>query len=475
VSTPNTGRIVVTGLGAVSPIGDNAGDFWQSLVDGRSGIAGITSYDVGGTRPAYAGEVKTLPFERAGLPRKKLKTMGRQAQLAFVAVQEAAADAQLDTVNKTRLGVLLGVGMLNADVTELGRAFSVLSGPADHLRQGYGGLAEALRAEAEARHRSGPAEAGHYSTDVASGFSRTGDNDRIDVSAFGRAALTQMFPLWLLRHIPNLAAAYAAISLDARASSNTIATGCVAAANAIGEAARIIARGDADVVIAGGADARVSPLAMIRYRDLGWLATRDDVEPAVVSCPFDQKASGFVNAEGAGMLVLESLQHAERRGARIRAELVGYGAANDAFDVLRPHPDGLGLERAITRALDRSGLREGDVDAVFAPATSIPDRDRATARALEHVFDVWFPRPTITATRSIVGHAHAASSALDCVAAVRAIETSTLPPTINVSESITDLRLCTDTDTEPPQLDTVLVGASGFGGHAAALLWKRYE
>ncbi len=448
MSVTTTPRIVVTGLGAVSPIGDNASDFWQSLIKGRSGVDAITSYDVGGTRPSYAGEVKSLPCERAGLPRKKLKTMGRQAQLAFVAAQEATVDAQLDGVNPNRLGILLGVGMLNADLAELGRAFSVLSGPAN---------------------------AGHYNgSDVASGFSRT-DSDRIDITAFGRAAITQMFPLWLLRHIPNLAAAYAAISLDAQASSNTIATGCVAAANAIGEAARIIARGDADIVIAGGADARVSPLAMIRYRDLGWLATRDDVDPAVVSCPFDRQASGFVNAEGAGMLVLESLPHAEQRGARIRAELAGYGAANDAVDALRPHPDGPGLERAVRRALDRGGLREGDVDAVFAPATSEPDRDRATARALERVFDIWFPRPAVTATRSLVGHAHAASSAFDCIAAVRAIETATLPRTINVSEPITGLCLCTDADTEPLHIDTALVGASGFGGHAAALVWKRYD
>jgi 3-oxoacyl-[acyl-carrier-protein] synthase II len=179
-----------------------------------------------------------------------------------------------------------------------------------------------------------------------------------------------------------------------------------------------------------------------------------------------------VNAEGAAMLVLESLHHAEARGATIRAELVGYGAGNDAFDVLRPHPDGPGLERAVTRAIDRSGLHEGDVDAVFAPATSVPAHDHATARALERVFDARSSQPIVTATRSLVGHAHAASSAFDCIAAVRAIETSTLPASANLSEPITDLPLCTDNARR--RIDTALVGASGFGGHAAALVWKRY-
>jgi 3-oxoacyl-[acyl-carrier-protein] synthase II len=263
-----------------------------------------------------------------------------------------------------------------------------------------------------------------------------------------------------------------AIALDAQGPSNTLATGCVAAANAIGEAARIIARGEADMMLAGGTDARVSPLAMLRYRDLGWLATRDDIDPTEVSAPFDMSAGGFVNAEGAGVIVLESREHARRRGARIRAELVGYGGANDGHALMQPQPEGRGLQRAIALCFDRARLEAGNVDVVFAPATSVPAVDRATARAFERTFGGSSTRTTVTATRSIVGHTHAASSALDCVAAISAIGESQVPATINVRRPITDLRLASGADTR--SVHTALVCAYGFGGHAAALAWRRY-
>jgi len=245
-----TRRIVVTGLGAVTPVGNDPSTFWQALLDGNSGVQSIGSLAARGARPSYAAEVKDLTPEAAGLPRKRLKMMGRQAQLAFAAVAHASADAGLldeRAVDHRRLGVILGVGMLNADVDELGRAFHAM----------------------------------------ADGVS----NRSFDMIAFGRLGGPQLFPLWLLRHIPNLAAAHASISLDAQGPSNTIATGCVAGANAIGEAARIIARGDADVILAGGTDARTTALAILRYRELGWLATREDVPPGAVSAPFDDSAA----------------------------------------------------------------------------------------------------------------------------------------------------------------------------------------
>src|SRR5215510_3981546 len=325
--TPDHARVVVTGVGAVTPVGNTAHEFWEALVQGRSGVAPITAFDATRARPSYAAEVKNFVPEQAGLPPRRLKMMGRQAQLAFAAVHDACADAALMShdLERTRLGIVLGVGMLNADVAELGRVV----------------------------HASGA-------------------GDPFDLSAFGRAASSQMFPLWMLRHIPNLAAAHASIWLDAQGPSNTIATGCVAGANAIGEAYRIVRRGEADVVLAGGADARVSPLATLRYRDLGWLSTRDDVAPVEVSAPLDASASGFVNGEGAGVVVLESREHALSRGATIRAELVGYAAANEAHDLLSPRNDGAALARAARQALDRARVVPSDVDVVFAPAASVP-------------------------------------------------------------------------------------------------------
>lgn len=426
-------RIVVTGVGAVTPIGNDARAFWEALVDGRSGAGPLSLFPVGSALPGYAAEVKGFAAESGGLPRRKLKMMGRQAQLAFAAVQDAYTDSGLRTENgnidRIGLGIILGVGMLNADVGELGRAF--------------------------------------YAT------ARASSGETFDTVAFGRAGAPELFPLWLLRHIPNLAAAHSSIALDAQGPSNTIATGCVAAANAIGEAARLIARGEAHVVIAGGTDARVSPLGTLRYRELGWLSTRDDVDPASVSAPFDAEATGFVNGEGAGVIVLESLEHASRRGARIYAELTGYGAANDAYDVLKPEPGGRALARAARQCLARGGMRPEDLDVVFAPAPSVPEHDRAIAAALVALFGEGSSGPAVTATRSLLGHTHAASAAFDCIAAVKAIDDSRIPPTRNLEHPIADLPFVTGPAKEGP-IDVALVGAYGFGGHGAALAFRRY-
>jgi 3-oxoacyl-[acyl-carrier-protein] synthase II len=335
----------------------------------------------------------------------------------------------LDTraVDSTRLGIILGVGMLNADVFELGRAV--------------------------------------YASNAVSGA------DRFQMDDFGRHGVPQLSPLWLLRHIPNLAAAHASILLEAQGVSNTIATGCVAAANAIGEAARTIARGAADVVLAGGTDARVSPFAMLRYRELGWLATREDVDPAQVSAPFDESAAGFVNGEAAGVLVLESLEHASARGAPIRAELVGYGAGNDAHDFLTPHPGGRGLVRATSKCV--AGIGRNEVGAVFSPAPSIPAFDDAVAAALAQSFSGIETPPSITATRSILGHTHAASAALDAIAAVQALAHSQIPAIRNLKRPTANLPFVTST--ARMAIETALVGAYGFGGHAAALAFRRYS
>jgi 3-oxoacyl-[acyl-carrier-protein] synthase II len=454
-------RIVITGLGAVTPLGNDVGEFWDALIQGRSGVAPLESFETGDFSPNYAAEVKSFSAERAGLPRRKLKMMGRHAQLALAAAKEAMRDARLVTSSSSlassstadasspavdssfakiapeRLGVMLGVGMLNADETEMARAFHA-------TRQATNG-----------------------------GAFGEGAGELFDMVAFGKAGVPQMFPLWLLRHIPNMPCAHVSIALDARSASNTIMTGCVAAASAIGEAARVIARGDADAMLAGGTDARVNPLAVLRYRDLGWLATRRDVDPATVSTPFDEQAAGFVNGEGAGVLVLESMEHAQARGARIYAELLGYSAANDAYDLLRPHPEGRGLARAFASCLKKCNTESVEIDAVFAPATSVPSFDRAGATALKTVFRSTTMRTLLTATRSALGHTHAASAALDCIAACKAIIEGELPPIINLRRPIADFAFVTDSAQRVEDLKTVLIGAYGFGGHAAALVLRR--
>lgn len=435
-------RVVITGLGAVTPVGNDVGEFWDALIHGRSGAAPIASFATGGFRPSYAAEVKDFVPERTGLPRRKLKMMGRHAQFALVAATQAADDAGLQStedvlVTRERFGVILGIGMLNADVYELGRAF--------YATQQY---------------------AGEQSTQEY--------DDSLDYFAFGKAGAPQLFPLWLLRHIPNLTSAHVSIALDARGVSNTITTGCVAAANAVGEAARVIRRGEADVMLAGGADARVSPLAMLRYRDLEWLATRDAVKPTEVSAPFDESAAGFVCGEGAGVIVLEEYEHARARGAHIYAELIGYSAANDAFNPLLPHPEGKGLARAVSICLKKSGLTMTMIDAVYAPASSVPAFDRATAAALSTVCHAGSARPAVTATRSLLGHTHAASSALDCIAAVKSLSECQLPPVLNLRQPIADFDFVTGTTAaRAADLQHVMIASYGFGGHAAAFILRR--
>ncbi|HEX4567559.1 MAG TPA: hypothetical protein VH138_13065, partial [Vicinamibacterales bacterium] len=201
--------------------------------------------------------------------------------------------------------------------------------------------------------------------------------------------------------------------------------------------------------------------------DLGWLATREDIDPSAISAPFDRGASGFVNGEGSAILVLESLEYAQARGARIYAELVSYAAANDAGDVLRPNPEGRALARALQYCVDRGEIGIENVSAVFAPAPSVPGYDSAIASALTRVVN-GHARPAVTALRSLLGHTHAASAAIDCVAAVKAIQTGAVPATANLREPIATLPFVTGSAREQ-KLPAVVVGAYGFGGHAAAL------
>ncbi|CDM64138.1 beta-ketoacyl-[acyl-carrier-protein] synthase family protein [Pyrinomonas methylaliphatogenes] len=427
-------QIVITGYGAISALGNDVDSLWRSLLEARSGVAPISAFPTGDFRPNYAAEAREFSPEALDLAPRKLKLMGRHAQFALAAAREAGRTARLiggePFYPPSRLGVVLGTGMLNADVADLGRAFA------------------------------------------ATAQERRGEKMRFDLAAFSRYGVPQLFPLWLLRHIPNMTSAHASIALNLQGPANTIMNGCVASLAAIGEARRLIARGEASAVFAGGTDARISPLALLRYRDLGWLATRDDVPPIAVSAPFDAHAAGFVCGEGAGALLLEDEEAARQRNAPIRAAIIGYGAANEAGDPLHPSPEGRALARAITICLRRSGLAPDEIDAIFAPAISVPDFDRATACALSTVFARC--RPFVTATRSLLGHAHAASGAFDLIAAVKALEAGQLPPTINLERPIADFAFVTE-GARAARLDHVLIAGYGFGGHAAALILRRVD
>ena len=424
-------RIVITGLGAVTPIGNDVGSFWNALLAGRSG-SGLMKADTSDEiLSVLVAAVKDFDAGKTGLPSRKLKLMGRTAQLMLGAVAEAGREAGLDSETMEtiaeRCGIIVGVGMLNADITEFVKTITA---------------------------------ARKYLSDK---------NAPIDVENFSRAADSEMVPLWLLRHIPNMVAAHSSISLKTRGISNTVMNGCASAAFAIGEAARIIRRGDADVMLAGGVDARTNTFAVLRYLELGW-QTKETKDSAGASKPFDREAGGFVSGEASGAIVLESLERAEKRGAKIYAEIVNFGFGNDAFDVLHPHPEGRGLTRAVSKCLNDSSLPE----VIFSSANGIPEYDSAAAEALKNSFENFGFNPKVTATRSMLGHTHAASFALDTIAAVKSLDENIVPPTLNLTNPIADFDFAAETSCEMP-ISTALITGYGIGGHAGAITMRRFE
>ncbi len=428
-------RIVITGFGAVTPIGNDIETFWQSLIEARSGIGLMHADTSDEILPVFVADVKNFDASKTGLPSRKLKLMGRTAQLMLGAVAEAAREAGLDCETMENLaercGIIVGVGMLNADITEFAK------------------------------------------TIIAARRFLANETDPIDVENYSRAANTEMFPLWLLRHIPNMVAAHSGISLKSRGISNTVMNGCASAAFAVGEAARIIKRGDADVMLAGGVDARTNTFAVLRYLELGWQTKRTE-DSAGASKPFDHNASGFVSGEAAGVIVLESLEHAEKRGVRIYAEIGSCGFGNDAFDVLHPEPEGRGLTRAISKCLSAEDKKLPMPEVVFSSASGVPEYDSAAAQALKNSFGEFNFNPTVTATRSMLGHTHAASFALDAIAAVKSLNENIIPPTLNLSNPIADFDFVTETSREMP-ISSALVTGYGIGGHAGAVTLRRFE
>lgn len=424
-------RIVITGLGAVTPVGNDVESFWQSLVETRSGVTAMKAETTDDLLPVYVAKVKDFDLTRIGLPSRKLKMMGRPAQLMLAAAAEAGRMAGLDDNPKEsllkRCGIVVGVGMYNADISEFVRTLKA----------------------AQNAQPNGSAQ--------------------IDIEYFSRAAATEMFPLWLLRHIPNMVAAHTGIMMKMRGVSNTVMNGCASAAFAIGESMRLIERGEADVMLAAGVDSRVNSMSVLRYLKLGWQVEGTDDDPATVCKPFDQTAAGFVSGEAAGVLVLEEYRHAVDRGATIFAEITGRGAGNDAYDVFHPHPQGRGLSKAISQCLSQNERASEIPDVIFASANGIPEYDSAAAQALRGTFNTWGISPSVTATRSLIGHTHAASFALDAIAAVKSLNGNIVPPTINLENPIDDFDFVLDEPRARP-VSTAMVNGYGIGGHAGALL-----
>lgn len=409
-------RIVVTGLGAITPLGNDVPTTWEALVAGRSGVDRISQFDPSDSEVQIAAEVKDFdPVALFG--RRDARRNDRFTLFALEAAHQAISDADLvfDEELKQATGVLIGTAI--------------------------GGILTLLE---------------NYDTLKESGPHR--------VSPF-------MVPMMM----PNAASGTVAITYGLKGPNVSLASACATGSHAIGEAAVMIRRGDAQVMIAGGSEAVVARLALAGFKNMGAVSTRND-EPQRASRPFDAERDGFVMGEGAGVVVLESLEHARGRGAHIYAELVGYGATADAFHITAPDESGEGAARAMKAALRSAGLAPEEVDYINAHGTSTLLNDRIETKAIRAVFDSHADRLVVSSTKSMLGHLMGAAGAVEAIACVRSLETGWVHPTINYEypDPECDLNYVPN---QARRLEprVVLSNSFGFGGHNGCLVFRRWE
>ena len=403
-------RVVVTGLGAVTPIGNTVEEYWSGLTGGRNGVAPITLFDASAHACRFAAEVKA--FDPTGLIEpKEAKRWDRFCKFGVVASKQALADAGLEITdaNADRIGVIIGSGV--------------------------GGLLT-METQAHVLEGKGP----------------------------GRVS-----PFTVPMMIPNMATGLAAIALGTKGPSSAVATACAAGSNAIGDAFRLLQLGKADAMVCGGAESAITPLGVAGFASAKALSFRND-DPATASRPFDAERDGFVIGEGAGVLVLETLAHAEARGATVLAEIVGYGMTCDAHHITSPSPGGVGGAEAMRLALMDGGIDPADVDYVNAHGTSTPANDKNETAAIKSALGDRALQIPVSSTKSMTGHLLGGSGGIEAVACVLALRQGVVPPTINHSNPDPDCDLDVVPNTARDQtLGTVLSNSVGFGGHHVCL------
>ncbi|MCK4342282.1 MAG: beta-ketoacyl-[acyl-carrier-protein] synthase family protein [Phycisphaerae bacterium] len=441
-------RVVITGLGPVTPLGIGVTEFWNALLEKRSAIRCLQAFDPTRFDSRIGGEIdglKVANFVHKSY-RKAAKIMARDIVLAVAAAHQALGDAGLHTkcliergeaegepnIDNTRFGANIGAGLICADLPEL----------------------------AEVLHGSSK-------------------NGKFDFAHWGSEGINNLTPLWLLKFLPNMLACHVTIVHDAQGPSNTITCGEASSHLAIGEAFRAIVRGAADVCTCGGAESKVSPMAVLRQELGRRLSTRNDT-PEKACRPFAADRDGTVISEGGGLVILEELEHARRRGVRIYAELVGFGAGHDAYMAAQPsqpHPDGRGLTVAMRKALKDAGITAGQLDMVASAGCGLKEHDRSEAAAIRTVLGERITDVPVMNIKAGLGNNGAGSGAIDCIAAVLATRYGTIPPAFNSEPMDPDcgLKMITDEPTDA-RIDYALSNAYALGGgQNAALLLKRFR
>ncbi|HET8631449.1 MAG TPA: beta-ketoacyl-ACP synthase II [Thermomicrobiales bacterium] len=409
-------RIVVTGMGVITSLGETVPEFWDGLVEGRSGIRRITLCNTEGYPCKVAGEITEFDPRRY-MDHKDARRVSRATQFAVAAARCALADAGLaDADLPEEAGVLLGTG--NSSFPDL---------------------------EAAAR------------TLLAKGGMK--------ISPFAMPAV-----------LPNMSASAVAMTFGLRGYNSTVSTACAAGTQALGEAIEVLRRGDAEVLLAGGTEAPICELGLAGFCVLRALSTRFNDDPARASRPFDARRDGFVSGEGGAVLVLETLERARARGARVYAELLGYGATSDAYHITAPDPEARGAAQAMQRALRRAGVAPGEVDYINAHGTATPQNDPFETAAIKRVFggDAW--RIPVSSNKSMIGHCLGAAGAIEAVATICALRDGVIPPTINYEEPdpLCDLDYVPNEARRAP-LRIAMSNSFGFGGQNASLVIGRYD
>lgn len=408
-------RVVVTGMGAITCLGNSVKQFWTGVKNGQSGIREISLVSPDGFPCRVSGEIQDFdPTEH--MDRKEARRMARFSQFAVVAAAQAVEDSGLDFEKEDldRIGVLIG--------------------------SGSGGLPETDQ-QAEIRVKRG---------------------------------VGRMSPYYIPMMLVNMAAANISHRFNLTGYTNTCVTACAASTQAIGEAAEVIRRGDADVIVTGGTEAGICEIGMGGFSTMRALSTWSG-DPSQASRPFDKGRDGFAPSEGSGILILESLKHAKARGATIHAEIGGWGVSSDAYHLVQPHPEGSGAAKAMNRALTNAGVTINDIDYINAHGTSTPINDASETKAIKAVFGEHAYNVPISSTKSMVGHSLGASGALEAIACISSINDGVLHPTINQDEPDPDC----DLDYIPnvareQEVNVTLSNSFGFGGQNACLVIKKF-
>ncbi|MDM8534217.1 beta-ketoacyl-ACP synthase II [Clostridiaceae bacterium HSG29] len=408
-------RVVVTGMGVISPIGNSIDEFWNSLKEGKSGISMIENFDTSEYTTKIAGEVKEFDYSKY-LDRKEVKRMDRFTQFAVVAAGEALEDSKLDVnnIDMNKFGTILGCGI--------------------------GGI-QTLEDQHKRLLEKGPKK----------------------VSPF-------LIPMMII----NMVSGQVSMKFGAKGPNTTVVTACASATNAIGDAYNVIKRGDADFMFAGGSEAAITPIGVSGFSVMKALSTRND-DPTAASRPFDKDRDGFVMAEGAGILVLEEYEHAVKRNANIYGEVVGFGYSADAHHITAPAPEGEGGTRSMRMAVENSNIKPTDVDYINAHGTSTPMNDKFETMAIKNLFKDHAYKLVVNSTKSMTGHLLGASGGVEAIATLLSMKNSYVHRTLNYATPDEGIDLDYAKEGKNMEIKYALSNSLGFGGHNATLAFKKYE